>query len=84
MFDEEGYRKLAVHVLARAVKDCQRRSAGLGSDDGRPSKQVHNRYLLYTAQAFLSEATHPRLLLWCAWLDVDPQRVCRMALKGLI
>ena len=72
MFDEEGYRKLAVHVLARAVKDCQRRSAS------------NDSYSLSTAQAFLSEATHPRLLLWCAWLDVDPQRVCRMAVKGLI
>lgn len=81
MFDDEGYRKLAVHVLARAVKDYRRRVPVDQKYDSTGSLTTHT---LHTAQEFLSNPTNDRLLLWCAWLDVDPSRVRRMVLKGTL
>ena len=78
MFDEEGYRKLALHVLARAVKDCQRDESGRPINEGHRATEVYDSYTLFTAQSFLTNITNDRLLLWCAWLGVDPKRVCRI------
>jgi len=79
--DDEGYRKLAVHVLARAVKDYRRRVPVDQTYDSTGSLTTHT---LHTAQAFLLDAQNERLSLWCAWLGVDPRRVCRMVLKGTL
>ena len=65
-----AYRKLAVQVLAQAVKDASRGTAAVsGRTDHRPQ----------TARRFLSDVTNPRLTLWCAWLDLDPTAVCAAA-----
>ena len=53
MVDDEGYRKLALHVVARAVKDCERRVSVDRTYDSTGSLTDHT---LHTAKAFLLDA----------------------------
>jgi hypothetical protein len=78
VFDEEGYRKLAVHVLARAVKDYERLAQQTPRHEGRPSAQVYDARMYRTAESLLLNHENHQLELWCAWLRVDPNRVRRM------
>lgn len=72
------YRKLALHVVALAVKDAAGARVSQVSSLGR-SKPGHVRQ---TATRFLSDVKNPRLRLWCAWLDIDPSYVCERAVRG--
>ena len=78
MFDEEGSRKLAVHVLASAVKDYERLSHKKPRHEGRRSAEVYDSRIYRTAESLLLNHENHRLELWCAWLGVDPNRVRRM------
>jgi len=78
VFDDEGYRKLALHVLAMAVKDCERRAQQTPRHEGRPSAQVYDAKMYRTAESLLLDHENHRLELWCAWLGVDPNRVRRI------
>jgi hypothetical protein len=78
VFDEEGYRKLAVHVLAMAVKDYERLSKQRPSHEGRRSAEVYDSRIYRTAESLLLNHENHRLELWCAWLQVDPNRVRRI------
>ena len=69
------YRKLALHVVALAVKDAAGARLSQVSSLGR-SKPGHVRQ---TATRFLSDENNPRVRLWCAWLDLDPAYVCSRA-----
>jgi len=59
-----GYHALAVAVVARAIADLRSPTSDLDYLTQR------------SAQSFLQTPTHPRLHLWCAWLDLTPDRVC--------
>jgi hypothetical protein len=78
VFDEEGYRKLALHVLARAVKDYERLSKQKPRHEGRRSTEVYDSRTYSTAESLLMDHENHRLELWCAWLGVDPNRVRRI------
>ena len=78
VFDEEGYRKLALHVLSRAVKDYERLSKQKPRHEGRRSTEVYDSRTYSTAESFLMDHENHRLELWCSWLRVDPNRARRM------
>ena len=66
MVDQTAYYKLALSVLLRAVKDVQE----VGG-----TTPMQQRYFRTTARDFLSDHTNESLILWCAWLRLDPMTV---------
>jgi hypothetical protein len=64
--DQGAYVKLARSVMIRAMKDVQT-VGGV-----TPMQQ---RYFRTTARDFLSDQTNESLMLWCAWLRLDPTTV---------
>ena len=66
MVDQTAYYKLALSVLLRAVKDVQE----VGG-----TTPMQQSYFRSTARAFLSDRTNASLILWCAWLKMDPMSV---------
>ena len=79
MVDEASYRKLALHVIVRAIKDLARSDKGRPINEGHRATQVYDAYTLHTAKRFVSDLTNDRLVLWCAWLRLDPKRVQTVA-----
>jgi len=67
--DREGYWSLAAAVIASAIRDLQ-----LVDRHSRAHRQ--SRRHRHSAERFFHETTSPRLHLWCAWLNLDPARVC--------
>ena len=72
--NETGYRRLALHVIARAVQ-------GNGAAP-RISRASLDEYMAWTAGEFLSDPNNDRLHLWCGWIEVDPRTVVRMHRDG--
>jgi len=66
--NRQGYRAVAAAVLARAVRDLTPEPT-----DGTAHPKALNRQ---TAQQFFRSPASPRLALWCAWLNLTPDRVC--------
>ena len=64
--DQGSYVKLARSVMVRAMKD-------LHTVGGVTPMQ--QSYFRKTAREFLSDQTNERLILWCAWLRLDPTTV---------
>jgi hypothetical protein len=73
--EDQGYRKLAMCVLARAVIDLQ------PADSHLPTTETH---AMKTAAQFLADATNPVLVFWCSWLPVHPTRVSRAYQAGTL
>ena len=80
--NETGYRRLALHVIARAVQDIQRSRADRRAIR-RTSRASLDEYMAWTAQEFLSDPKNDRLHLWCGWIQVDPRTVVRMHREGV-
>jgi hypothetical protein len=79
--NETGYRRLALHVIARAVQDIQRSRADRRAIR-RISRASIDEYMAWTAQEFLSDPSNDRLHLWCGWVEIDPRTVVRMHREG--
>ena len=85
--NETGYRRLALHVIARAVQDIQRSRDHRRVTEGngaapRISRASLDEYMAWTAGEFLSDPNNDRLHLWCGWIEVDPRTVVRMHREG--
>lgn len=85
--NETGYRRLALHVIARAVQDIQRSRSKRRVTEGNGGIQGLARasldeYMAWTATEFLSNPKNDRLHLWCGWIQVDPRTVVRMHREG--
>ena len=70
--NRQGYRAVAAAVLASAVRDLTP-AYGQAETDGTVRPKALNRQ---TAQRFFRSPASPRLALWCAWLELAPDRVC--------
>jgi len=85
--NEPGYRRLALHVIARAVQDLQRAGSRRRVTEGnggapRVARASRDEYMTWTAGEFLSNPNNDRLHLWCGWIQVDPRTVVRMHREG--
>lgn len=67
--DRDGYWSLAAAVIASAIRDLRLVTGG-----ARVRRQAVRHQS--SAQRLFHDATSPRLQLWCAWLNLDPGRVC--------